>query len=107
MRKTSTTTATATSTNRNRTPRIGITVAEVLEDLISNGPATESQLLGPYRNDSRDRWGNSLFLVGEGLGSEASLVKRGLVKVVGSLYRARVYDITPKGRAALRRYGTM
>lgn len=90
--------------NRNKVSRIGTTVAEVLEDIRSNGPATESQLLSPYRNASTDRWGNSLFLIGEGAGSEASLVKRGLVKVVGSLYRARVYDITRRGLEALHAY---
>jgi hypothetical protein len=90
--------------NRNRISRIGTTVAEVLDDIRVNGPATEGQLLAPYRNSSTDRWGNSLFLIGEGAGSEASLVKRGLVKVVGNLYRARVYDITRQGLEALHAY---
>lgn len=89
---------------RNRVSRIGSTVAEVLDDIRQNGPATEGQLLAPYRNSSTDRWGNSLFLMGEGLGADASLIKRGLVKVVGNLYRARLYDITREGLQALHAY---
>ena len=89
---------------RNRVSRIGVTVAEVLNDIRVNGPATEGQLLAPYRNSSTDRWGNSLFTLGEGAGSSASLVKRGLVKVVGNLYRARLYDITREGLEALHAY---
>lgn len=90
--------------NRNKVSRIGTTVAEVLDDIRQFGPATEGQLLAAYRKDSTDRWGNSLFLMGEGCGSSASLVKRGLVKVVGNLYRARVYDITRRGLEALHAY---